>query len=122
MITVKHKGNFNKIDKFFDNTLKISDPSILDKYGKIGVEELSRRTPVDTGKTASSWSYSVENGNRLVFYNSNVNKGIPIVILLQYGHASRNGTFVQGTDFINPALRPVFDDLSNMIRKEMAEL
>lgn len=88
---------------------------ILDRYGKLGVSALASATPTDTGLTATSWHYEVESDNgssTITFYNSNVNKGVPIAIILQYGHGTRNGGWVNGRDYINPAIQPVFDKIA----------
>ena len=116
MIGFKHKGNFSKTDEML-KTLKGSDLEILlEKYGKMGVDALSAATPVDTGITADSWYYRIvetkTQGVALRFYNSNNQNGVSIVILLQYGHGTRNGGFVVGRDFINPAIQPIFDKLA----------
>lgn len=95
---------------------------ILSKYGEMGVLALSQATPLDSGETARSWSYEIEktgSGYRLVWKNSHVNKGVPIAIILQYGHGTRNGGYVQGRDYINPALRPIFDGIAADSWKEM---
>lgn len=124
MITFKQKGNFKKLDSFFEHLLENVDLGILDKYGKQGVEALSRATPVDTGKTASSWSYQIERskaGVKLNFINTNVNEYVNIAIILQYGHATRNGGYVQGIDYINPAIQPIFEELANKAWKELVD-
>lgn len=97
---------------------------ILEKYAKLGVSVLSSATPVDSSLTSQSWGYEVkvENGSySITWTNSNVQNGVPVVILLQYGHATKNGGYVQGYDFINPSLRPVFDQLSNELWKEVCQ-
>lgn len=125
MITVKHKGNFEKTTKFLNGITKIDIKSILDNYGKKGVEALSSATPVDTGLTAKSWSYRTYVGKKsysIAWTNTNVSKGIPIVILLQYGHATKNGGYVQGKDFINPAIQPIMDEIAENVWKEIKKL
>ena len=114
MITFKHRGSFKNTETFFKKLLKRDFLSNLNKYGKMGVEALSAATPRDTGKTADSWDYSIEeskNGVKIVWTNSNVNKGVNIALLLQYGHATRNGGYVMGRDYINPAIQPIFDQI-----------
>jgi len=99
--------------------VKIGD---LDKYGKEGVAALSAATPVDTGKTANSWSYKIKRQNGSVsidFYNSNFSNGVPIAIILQYGHTTNNGGWVQGRDYINPAIQPIFDKIAKNAWKEV---
>ena len=121
MITFRHKGNFNKLTVFLekaDRTARLKD---LDKYGREGVAALASATPVDTGLTASSWYYEIKRQNGVValnFCNSNVNNGIPIAIILQYGHGTRNGGWVEGRDYINPAIQPIFDKLAESAWKE----
>ena len=124
MITFRHKGNFNKLTVFLekaDRTARLKD---LDKYGREGVAALASATPVDTGLTASSWYYEIKRQNGVValnFCNSNVNNGIPIAIILQYGHGTRNGGWVEGRDYINPSIQPLFDELVKKAWKEVNE-
>ena len=122
MITVKQHGDFSVTTRYFQKLHRFTPVSILEKYAMRGVQELSNATPVDTGKTASSWHYEINKtskGYRLNFYNTNVNKGIPISILIQYGHATRNGGWVEGRDYINPALAPIFDKIAEDAWKEV---
>ena len=125
MITFRHKGNFNKLTVFLekaDRTARLKD---LDKYGREGVAALASATPVDTGLTASSWYYEIKHQNGVValnFCNSNVNNGIPIAIILQYGHGTRNGGWVEGRDYINPAIQPIFDRIANDAWREVTKL
>lgn len=94
----------------------------LASYGERGVKALAAATPKDTGKTADSWTYSIEEGKgtvSIVWSNTNVNKGLNIAVLLQYGHGTRNGGYVQGRDYINPALRPLFDEIANKAWEEV---
>lgn len=113
MITIKQKGDFKNTEKFLKNKKRINI-NILDKYGKIGVEALKKNTPVDTGVTSNSWYYKIENQNGKVtlnFYNSNVKNNVNIAIIIQYGHGTKNGGWVEGIDYINPAVQPVFDKI-----------
>lgn len=113
MITIKQKGDFKNTEKFLKNKKRINI-NILDKYGKIGVEALKKNTPVDTGVTSNSWYYEIENQNGKVtlnFYNSNVKNNVNIAIIIQYGHGTKNGGWVDGRDYINPAVQPVFDKI-----------
>ena len=125
MITFRHKGNFNKLTVFLekaDRTARLKD---LDKYGREGVAALASATPVDTGLTASSWYYEIKRQNGVValnFCNSNVNNGIPIAIILQYGHGTRNGGWVEGRDYINPAIQPIFDKIADNAWREVTKL
>ena len=96
----------------------------LDKYGREGVAALSSATPVDTGLTANSWHYKIEQRSgsvSIVFYNSNIQNGVPIAIILQYGHGTRNGGWVQGRDYINPAIQPVFDKITEDAWREVTK-
>lgn len=122
MITFKQKGSFKNIERFLDKMQKKEFFQRLNQYGRRGVDALSAATPIDSGKTASSWNYEIHRSKDLVeivWTNSNVNNGVPIVILLQYGHATENGGYVQGYDFINPAIRPIFDEIEKDLWKEV---
>ncbi len=125
MIRLKHSGNFKNIEKFLDRNKKLDYIKILDKYGKDGVAALQAATPIDSGKTANSWGYKIQTIGRsfnITWTNSNVVDGVPIAIIIQYGHATRNGGYVQGKDYINPALKPIFDRLANEAWKEVTNL
>lgn len=123
MITFRHKGDFSKTNKFFSRIKKTPKMAILEKYGKQGINALMEATPKDTGKTASSWYYEIEenqNGIRLVFSNSNIVNGwANIAILLQYGHGTGTGGWVEGIDYINPALKPIFEKIAEDAWKEV---
>lgn len=115
-------GSFNKTEQFLKKANKASKTIDLTKYGEKGVAALQAATPTRTRKTASSWYYKIEKSGSTItlsFLNSNVNKGVPIAIILQYGHGTNNGGWVQGRDYINPALRPVFDEMAEAIWKEV---
>lgn len=118
-------GDFSKTKSFLKNLSKKQKQLSLDDWGRAGVAALSSATPVDTGKTASSWSYSIEqrsDGVSLVWNNSNVNDGVNIALIIQYGHVTRNGVYVQGRDYINPALVPIFDKLAESAWKEVKDI
>lgn len=118
-------GDFSKTKSFLKNLSKKQKQLSLDDWGREGVAALSSATPVDTGKTASSWSYSIEQRNdgvSLVWNNSNVNDGVNIALIIQYGHVTRNGVYVQGRDYINPALVPIFDKLAESAWKEVKDI
>ena len=122
MITINHYGDFKKLTNFLEKMKRMFDVSILDKYGREGVAALSAATPIDSGKTASSWIYEIKDikdGVTLTFNNTNIQNGVPIAIILQYGHGTRNGGWVEGRDYINPAIQPVFDKLANEAWKEV---
>lgn len=125
MIKFRQKGDFSKATKYFEKVKEAAKVSVLDRYGKAGVAALSSATPVESGQTASSWYYEVKRQNgsvRIDFLNSNVNKGVNIAIILQYGHGTGTGGWVQGRDYINPAIRPIFDKLANDAWKEVTKL
>jgi len=118
----KHRGNFKKTESFLKSMSKNDPVSILSKYGREGVAMLASATPVDTGKTASSWGYEItKKGDQwtLAWTNSNIAGGVPVAILLQYGHATRNGGYVRGVDYINPAVRPIFQRIADEAWKEV---
>lgn len=122
MITFKHSGDFSKTISFLNKTKEKDFRKILDRYGKLGVSALASATPNDTGLTAASWDYEIEavNGSSTItFYNSNIQNGVSIAIILQYGHGTRNGGWVNGRDYINPAIQPVFDKIAADAWKEV---
>lgn len=122
MITFKQIGDFSKTMSFFQRISKPIRTSTIEKYAKQGLEALKNATPVDSGVTASSWYYRIEDDKGIIsitYYNSNVNDGVPIAIILQYGHATRNGGWVQGRDYINPAIQPIFDQIAADAWKEV---
>lgn len=125
MIKFRQKGDFSKLDRYFRRVKGSVKIDILDKYGRAGVAALSSATPVDTGLTASSWYYTIEHQNGrevLNFNNSHLEKGVPIAIILQYGHGTGTGGWVEGTDYINPAIRPIFDKIAADAWKEVTSL
>lgn len=122
MITFKHKGNFNNTEAFFNRVLRKNYRNILAKYGQMGVEALRNATPSSSGKTAESWDYGIEEGKgkvTLYWTNSNENRGVNIAVLLIYGHALPNGGYVQGNDFVTPAMRPIFEKIAEESWKEV---
>lgn len=122
MITFKHKGDFKKTEKFLKKSLGKDYQKVLERYGDYGVKALSAATPVESGITASSWSYEIVQKDSfisIVWKNSNIQKGVNIAVILQYGHGTRNGGYVEGRDYINPALRPIFDSLADAAWKEV---
>lgn len=125
MISFRQKGDFKRTMRFLGNVQKAVRPEDLDKYGREGVAALSSATPVDTSNTANSWYYEITSGNGSItisFHNSNIQNGVPIAIILQYGHGTRNGGWVQGRDYINPAIQPIFDKISNDAWREVTNL
>lgn len=122
MISIKQKGDFKKLSSFLEKGKEVFNIGILDKYGREGVAALTAATPKKTGKTSQSWSYEISRKNgsvALEFKNSNRVNGVPIAIILQYGHATGNGGYVQGIDYINPALRPIFNKLAEEAWREV---
>lgn len=122
MITLRSKGNFKKTEKFLKKSLGRNWRSVLDKYGQRGVQALSAATPIESGVTACAWDYEIVEGSdyvSVVWKNYNINKGVNIAVILQYGHSTRNGGYVRGRDYINPALQPIFDDLADAAWKEV---
>lgn len=122
MITIHQKGDFSKLTKIFEQMKHAVHMSSLDRYGAEGVAALSSATPVRTGLTAGSWEYEVQysnDGARIEFSNTNIQNGVPIAIILQYGHATKNGGWVEGRDYINPAIQPIFDRIAEEAWKEV---
>lgn len=125
MITFRQKGDFSKLTRYFERVKEAARVSILDKYGQRGVAALASATPVRTGLTASSWYYEIEHGNgtaRIVFGNSDIESGFPVAIMLQYGHGTGTGGYVQGRDYINPAIQPIFDEIAESAWREVTRL
>lgn len=125
MITFNHKGDFSRTIRFLNNLSKFEAKKILDKYGQMGVKALSAATPVDTGKTAASWTYEIEaarDSYTITWLNTNVNKHVNIALILQYGHGTRNSGYVAGRDYINPALQPIFDQIAEEAWQEVTKI
>lgn len=125
MISFRHKGNYSKATQYFERLREVAKLGILDKYGREGVAALSSATPVDSGKTANSWNYEIEHSSgsaKIIFTNSNVNKGVNIAIILQYGHGTGTGGWVQGRDYINPAIQPIFDKIADEAWREVTKV
>lgn len=122
MVTIKHRGNFNKLERFLNAVRSARYLNMLDKYGQEGVKSLAAATPVDTGKTAASWTYEIERSptrTTISWLNTNTNQNVNIAVILQYGHGTGTGGWVQGRDYINPAIRPVFDRIANEAWREV---
>ena len=123
LVVMKQSGSLKNFEGFLYKNRKRRLYQLLNEYGKQGVELLRDATPVDTGKTATGWDYVIEvssQGVSLYWVNNNVNEGVPIAILIQYGHATRSGSYVQGVDYINPALRPLFESMATKLWKEVS--
>lgn len=125
MITFRQKGDFSKLNRYFERVKEVVKVGDLDRFGREGVQALASATPRDTGLTATSWDYSIERSSNRVsitFNNTNIQNGVPIAIILQYGHGTRNGGYVQGRDYINPAIQPIFDKMVEDAWKEVTKL
>ena len=125
MITFRQKGDFSKLNSFLEKAKEAAKLGDLDKYGREGVSALASATPVDSGKTAGSWYYEIKRQNgsaSITFNNSNINNGVPIAIILQYGHGTRNGGWIEGRDYINPAIRPIFDKIVDNAWREVTKI
>ena len=123
MISVFSKGDFKNLERALRKSLGFRYRSVLEKYGRKGAQALAAATPVDTGRTADSWDYEIveENGSISVnWINTNINDGVNIALILQYGHGTGTGGYVQGIDYINPALRPIFDEMAEAAWKEVS--
>lgn len=125
MIYINQRGSFSKTEKFLKKSFGRNYLDVLEKYARQGVSALSASTPLDSGLTAVSWSYEIIQENdtiSIIWKNSNINKGVNIAIILQYGHATRNGGYVSGRDYINPALQPIFDKMADAAWKEVTRI
>ena len=125
MIRIRQKGDFKKTEKLLKKSFGKNYRSVLEKYARQGVRALSDATPKESGETAASWGYEIiqnEGYLSIVWNNGNVNRGVNIAVILQYGHGTRNGGYVQGTDYINPALKPIFDKMAEAAWKEVTSL
>ena len=124
MISFRQKGDFSKLTRFLERAKNLVHLSDLDRYGREGVAALASATPVDTGKTAASWYYDIKINKEsasITFNNSNIQNGVPIAIILQYGHGTRNGGWVEGRDYINPIIQPIFDKIAEAAWKEVTK-
>ena len=125
MISFRQKGDFSKLNRYLERVKESAKIGVLDKYGREGVAALTSATPVETGKTANSWYYEIKRQNgsvSLEFKNSNIKDGVPIAVILQYGHGTGTGGWVQGRDYINPAIQPIFDKIANSAWKEVTKI
>ena len=124
MISFRQKGDFSKLTRFLERAKNLVHLSDLDRYGREGVAALASATPIDTGKTAASWYYDIKINKEsasITFNNSNIQNGVPIAIILQYGHGTRNGGWVEGRDYINPVIQPIFDKIAEEAWKEVTK-
>lgn len=125
MISFRQKGDFSRLTRFLERAKEAVKIGDLDQYGREGVAALVSATPKDSGLTASSWYYEIKHENGSVsisFHNSNIKDGVPIAIILQYGHGTGNGGWVEGRDYINPSIRPLFDKIANNAWREVTKL
>ena len=125
MISFRHRGDFSKSTNFLKRAKRAVRPEDLAVYGQEGVNALASATPIESGKTANSWYYEITSSNgsiKITFNNSNIQNGVPIAVIIQYGHGTRNGGWVQGRDYINPAIQPVFDEIVNKVWREVTKL
>ena len=125
MITFTEKGSFNNMEQYLKHLKSADLFAVLDKYGSLGVAALSNATPSRTGRTAGSWYYTIEQRPgyySIRWHNSHVEEGVPIAVILQYGHGTGTGGYVQGRDYIMPAIRPIFDPIVNEAWKEVTRI
>lgn len=125
MISFRSKGDFSKLTRYLEQIKESAKVGILDKYGKAGVAALASATPLDSGLAANSWDYSIEhtsNSAKITFVNNDVENGFPVAIMLQYGHGTGTGGWVQGRDYINPAIQPIFDKIVEEAWREVTKL
>lgn len=125
MIRFKQKGDFSKLTNFLEKAKETIHIGELNRFGREGVAALSAATPKDTGKTSESWEYKIDRTKDSVsisFYNTNIQNGVPIAIILQYGHASRNGRWIEGIDYVNPAVKPIFEKIANEVWEEVTKV
>lgn len=124
MIELTSSGSYDNVERWLSKLSKFDAKKILEKYGRLGASALSSATPVESGLTAASWIYKVSGSNgsyEISWYNTNVNRGVNIAVILQYGHGTGTGGFVRGTDYINPAIRPVFDKIAEEAWAEVSK-
>lgn len=124
MISFRQKGDFSKLTNYLERMKEVVKIGDLDKFGREGVAALESATPVESGLTARSWYYEIENKNgsaTISFHNSNIQNGVPIAVILQYGHGTGTGGWVQGRDYINPAIQPIFDKIAENAWKEVTK-
>lgn len=125
MISFKQKGDFSKLNRYFERLRETARVGVLDKYGRKGVAALESATPIDSGLAAHSWYYKIErsrNSARIIFCNSDVENGFPVAIMVQYGHGTGTGGWVEGRDYINPVIQPLFDEIADEAWKEVTKL
>lgn len=122
MIEVTAKGDFGKTEKFLDKMSKFEFLNLLNHYGLVGENALASATPVSSGLTASSWTFAIEQKGKhytIVWHNTNIQNGFPVAIMIQYGHGTGTGGWVEGYDYINPAIQPIFDQIADEVWKQV---
>lgn len=125
MISFRQKGDFSKLNRYLERVKEAARIGILDKYGRAGVAALEAATPVESGLAAHSWYYEIERSKssaRIVFLNSDIENGFPVAIMIQYGHGTGTGGWVEGRDYINPAIQPIFDEIAEAAWREVTKL
>ena len=125
MITCELKGNFKKTNSFLERCLEFIKLGRLDYYGKLGVQQLTANTPVNTGLLASSWHYKIEHKNgvaSLIFYNTDIEGGLNVAILVLYGHGTKRGVWIPAIDYLTPSMQPLFLTIAEDMRKEINDL
>ena len=124
-VVFEQHGDFKKTEKFLSNAKTLKIRQILEAYGRTGVSALMSATPVETGLTASSWGYEIHSSGgtwTISWTNSHMKGGVNIAVILQYGHGTGTGGYVRGRDYINPAMRPIFDKISSEAWKAVTSL
>ena len=124
MIKFRHRGDLSKTSKYLKRVSKVDFMSVLERYAREGVVALASATPLESGRTAMSWSYEISSGDgsaKITFLNSNIQNGVPIAIIIQYGHGTGTGGWVEGRDYINPAVQPIFDKIANDAWREVTK-
>lgn len=125
MIRFRQKGDFSKLTRFLEKAENAIHLGNLDKYGREGVAALSSATPIDSGKTSNSWYYEIVRKKESVsieFNNSNIQNGVPIAVIIQLGHGTGTGGWVEGRDYINPAIQPIFDKIADNAWREVTKI
>lgn len=125
MITITQKGSFDNTERYLSRLKALELSAILNKYGNLGVDALSNATPSDSGMTAVSWYYTIvarPGYYSIRWHNSNEEYGLPVAILIQYGHGTKNGGYVEGRDYIMPAIRPIFDQIADEAWREVTKI
>lgn len=125
MVTFKNKGNFKKLSTYFKKSVKVTRVKNVNVLADTCLQKLKEATPLDSGLTASAWSYKIQRKKgyrRITFYNSNIQNGVKIALLIEYGHVSRNGTWVKGERFIHPTIKENYTKILNQTWKELTNL